>query len=285
MFTRLTLALALCAAPALALAQQPAPVDTSAPEAGPTEDAQPQVYDVQVVARYPHDAEAFTQGLLWHDGFLYETTGRNGFSQVRKVDLPTGKVLEARDLPPDQFGEGLALWGGDLIGLTWRDATIHRWSLDTLEPIRSDPFPYEGWGLATIGNQLVESDGSSTLRFLDPNTYEVQREITVTFSGKPLKQINELEVVDGLIYANIWHSGFIVAIDPTDGVVRRVIDLRPLAEAVPVQSYEAVLNGIAHDPQTGRWFVTGKLWPSLFEVRFVPREAEVADSASETAGR
>lgn len=285
MFTRLTLALALCAAPALAVAQQPVPVDTNAPEAGPTEEDQLRVYDVQVVASYPHDAEAFTQGLLWHDGFLYETTGRDGFSQVRKVDLATGEVLEARDLPPDQFGEGLALWGNDLIGLTWRNATVHRWSLDKLEPIRSDPFPYEGWGLATIGDALVESDGSATLRFLDPETYRLQREIAVTLNGRPLTQLNELEVVDGLIYANVWHSGFIVAIDPTTGVVRRVIDLRPLADAVPVQSYEGVLNGIAHDPQTGRWFVTGKLWPSLFEVRFVPREAEVADSASDTAGR
>ena len=136
------------------------------------------------------------------------------------------------------------------------------------------------WGTANLRNALSEKYAAMYGLEFDP-----EREITVTFSGKPLKQINELEVVDGLIYANIWHSGFIVAIDPTDGVVRRVIDLRPLAEAVPVQSYEAVLNGIAHDPQNGRWLVTGKLWPSLFEVRFVPREAEVADSASETAGR
>jgi len=282
MFTRLTLALALFAAPAIALAQQAGPGEAAAPVA----DASPQVFDVQLVARYPHDPDAFTQGLLWHDGYLYETTGRAGQSQLRKVDLATGEVLAATDLPPDQFGEGLALWGDELIGLTWLNGTIHRWSLDTLEPIRSDPFGYEGWGLATLGDDLVESDGSAALRFLDPQTYEVRREVAVTYEGKPLTQINELEAVGGLIYANIWHTGFIVAIDPADGVVRRVIDLRPLVEAMPVGSHEAVLNGIAHDPQTGRWFVTGKLWPSLFEVRFVPREAEEeADSASETAGR
>ncbi|MEL7689253.1 glutaminyl-peptide cyclotransferase [Citromicrobium bathyomarinum] len=280
MFTRLTLALALLATPAVALAQQAAPSEVAAP----LSEASPQVFDVQLVARYPHDADAFTQGLLWHDGYLYETTGRAGQSQLRKVDLATGEVLAATDLPPDQFGEGLALWADDLIGLTWLNGTIHRWSLDTLEPIRSDPFGYEGWGLATIGDELVESDGSATLRFLDPQTYEVRREIAVTYAGKPLTQINELEAVDGLIYANIWHTGFIVAIDPADGVVRRVIDLRPLVEAMPVGSHEAVLNGIAHDPETGRWFVTGKLWPSLFEVRFIPREESPQDTSSEEAG-
>ena len=269
MAMRSILAGVLFATPALALAQQPVPGEAVAPM--PAESAAPQIFDVQVVAQYPHDARAFTQGLLWHDGFLYETTGREGQSQLRKVDLPTGEVLAATDLPADHFGEGLALWGDELIGLTWMDRTIHRWSLDTLEPVRSTAFPYEGWGLATIGDQLVASDGSATLRFLDPVTYEVQREIVVLFNNRPLTQINELEVVDGLIYANVWHTGFIVAIDPEDGMVRRVFDLRPLVQAVPVASHEAVLNGVAHDPQTGRWFVTGKLWPSLFEVRFVPR--------------
>jgi len=278
MFTRLLLAGAMLATPALALAQQPAADESRAPAAATAADAQPQIFDVQVVARYPHDAAAFTQGLLWHDGFLYETTGRRGQSQLRKVDLQTGEVLSASDLAADEFGEGLALWGDELIGLTWLDGTIHRWSLDTLEPIRSDPYPYEGWGLATIGDALVASDGSATLRFLDPETYAVRREVAVTLNGKPLTQLNELEAVDGLIYANIWHSGFIVAIDPADGVVRRILDLRPLVDAMPLREREGVLNGIAHDPATGRWFVTGKLWPSLFEVRFVPRGDTPPDS-------
>ncbi|NCP18431.1 MAG: glutaminyl-peptide cyclotransferase [Erythrobacter sp.] len=268
----------MLATPALALAQQPAADESRAPAAATAADAQPQIFDVQVVARYPHDAAAFTQGLLWHDGFLYETTGRRGQSQLRKVDLQTGEVLSASDLAADEFGEGLALWGDELIGLTWLDGTIHRWSLDTLEPIRSDPYPYEGWGLATIGDALVASDGSATLRFLDPETYAVRREVAVTLNGKPLTQLNELEAVDGLIYANIWHSGFIVAIDPADGVVRRILDLRPLVDAMPLREREGVLNGIAHDPATGRWFVTGKLWPSLFEVRFVPRGDTPPDS-------
>ena len=271
-----------------ALATALVPAARSAAQEPRETTSQPQavaIYDAQIVARYPHDPEAFTQGLLWHDGYLYESTGQVGQSQIRKVDLATGEVLAARAIPAGQFGEGLALWGEELISLTWQDGAIHRWTLEDLAPLRSDDFPYEGWGLATIGDDLVASDGSATLRFLDPQTYDVRREIAVTYAGKPLTQINELEAVDGLIYANIWHTGFIVAIDPADGVVRRVIDLRPLVEAMPVGSHEAVLNGIAHDPQTGRWFVTGKLWPSLFEVRFVPREAEEADSASETAGR
>ncbi|RDS78619.1 glutaminyl-peptide cyclotransferase [Alteriqipengyuania lutimaris] len=265
-------AAAVALAPALAVAQQP-PQDVAAP----AQDAAPVIYEVEVVARYPHDPQAFTQGLLWHDGHLYESTGQLGQSQIRRVDLATGEVLAGRDIPAEQFGEGLALWGDELVSLTWKDRVIHRWTLDGLEPVRSDPFPYEGWGLAVLGDALVASDGSDVLRLLDPQTYALRREIGVTIDGRPVPRINELEVADGLIWANQWYSQVIVAIDPADGAIRKIVDLGPLVDEVAAPDPGAVLNGIAHDPQTGRWFVTGKLWPTLFEVRFVPRGEAAAD--------
>ena len=272
MIEKLLAALLLSMAPAGVLAH--AQEENTAPAAAPA--VQPDIYDAQVVARYPHDPQAFMQGLLWHDGYLYESTGQIGQSQIRQIDLETGEVLARSPYPADMFGEGLTLWGEELLSLTWRNGTILRWKLSDLSDAgRYADYPFEGWGLTTLGDDLVASDGSATLRFLDPESFAVRREVVVTYNGKPLTQINELEAVDGLIYANVWHTGFIVAIDPANGVVRRVIDLRPLVESVAVGSREAVLNGIAHDPQTGRWFVTGKLWPSLFEVRFIPRvEAE-----------
>jgi len=265
--TRLIFALSIALAPVWAAAQEPAQEATA-----PTAETAPVIYDVEVLARYPHDPEAFTQGLLWHDGHLYESTGQVGQSQIRKVDPTTGDVLAARDIPADQFGEGLALWRDELVSLTWRDGVIHRWSLAQLEPVRSDPFPYEGWGLTVLGDQLVASDGSATLRFLDPQTYEVQREVTVTLDGKPVPRLNELETIDGLIWANQWYSQAIIGIDPASGAIRSIVDLSPLVREVAAADPGGVLNGIGYDAQADRWFVTGKLWPTLFEVRLVPRE-------------
>lgn len=273
MLIRLILAMSVALAPLPVLAQQP--VQEAAPAAA---DASPTIYDAQIVARYPHDPEAFTQGLLWHDGHLYESTGLEGQSQVRRVELATGKVLAARDIPADHFGEGLALWEDELVSLTWRDGRIHRWALDSLEPLRSTPYPYEGWGLTALDRTLVASDGSATLRFLEPATYDLQREITVTLNGRPVPRINELEAVDGLIWANQWYSAVIVGIDPADGAIRKIVDLSPLVQEIAAADPGAVLNGIAYDPEGKRWFVTGKLWPTLFEVRFVPREAMPTDA-------
>lgn len=230
------------------------------------------VYDVKIVAQYPHDANAFTQGLLWHDGYLYESTGQEGESQVRQVELETGEVLRASDIPADQFGEGLALVGDELISLTWQHGVIHRWNLESLELIEShDGFPFEGWGLATLGDRLVASDGSEFLRILDPETFAVEREIPVTIDGRPVQNINELEVIDGLVYANVWFNDVIIAIDPESGAVVKVIDLRLLVQRVGLSDSSAVLNGIAWDAENNRLFVTGKLWPSLFELRLVER--------------
>tara|TARA_B100000678_G_scaffold110474_1_gene92482 strand:+ start:992 stop:1822 length:831 start_codon:yes stop_codon:yes gene_type:complete len=266
-----------------ALATALVPAARSAAQEPRETTSQPQavaIYDAQIVARYPHDPEAFTQGLLWHDGYLYESTGQVGQSQIRKVDLATGEVLAARAIPAGQFGEGLALWGEELISLTWQDGAIHRWTLEDLAPLRSDDFPYEGWGLATIGDDLVASDGSATLRFLDPRTYAVRREITVTLNGRPVPRINELEVVDGLIWANQWYSTAIIAIDPADGAIRKIVDLSPLVAEVSASDPGAVLNGIAYDADNARWLVTGKLWPTLFEIALVEREV-AEDAAAE----
>lgn len=233
----------------------------------------PTVYDVEVIARYPHDIGAFTQGLLWHDGALYESTGREGTSSIRKVDLATGQVVAFQKIPSDQFGEGLALWNDELVSLTWLDGVIHRWSLKDLRRLRSDEgYPHEGWGLTRFGDVLVASDGSDKLRFLDPEDYSIKRTVSVTINGRPVSRLNELELIDGLIFANLWMSGFIIGIEPQTGIVRKVIDLRQL-EGARSDDHDAVLNGIAWDAEGRRLFVTGKLWPWLYQVRLVERTA------------
>lgn len=258
----LLLVTALFAAP---LASGQASID--APQIAEGQSTRPAVYDAVVVARYPHAPDAFTQGLLWHDGTLFESTGGIGHSEIRKVDLATGKVSARRALPKTDFGEGLAIWGNELVSLTWQNGTIHRWRLNDLTPVRSDTdYPFEGWGLAQFHDALIASDGSSTLRVLDPEDYAVRRDIPVTLNNRPLAMLNELEAVDDLIFANVWMTNYIVAIDPRGGAVRRIIDLTGLGEQVPLDS-DAVLNGIAWDPTNRRLFVTGKLWPWLYEIK------------------
>ncbi|RPF72344.1 glutaminyl-peptide cyclotransferase [Aurantiacibacter spongiae] len=260
----LALLLPLAAALPLAAQETAPPVAAAAP-------AEPTFYDFEIVARYPHDPDAYTQGLLWHDGALYESTGREGQSEIRRVDLATGEIEARRAIPPGEFGEGLALWNDTLVSLTWMDGTVHRWDRETLAPLSSDAYNYEGWGLTTDGESLIASDGSPTLRFLDPETGTLRRKIDVTIRGTPLGRLNELEMMDGRVFANVWHTGFIVGIDPGTGVVDRVLDLRPLAEANPNADREGVLNGIAYDPAGDRLFVTGKLWSNLYEIRVTPR--------------
>lgn len=221
----------------------------------------------EVVARFPHDPRAFTQGLIVEGRILYESTGQRGESQVRRVDLATGRVLAARDIPPDQFGEGLTRWRGELISLTWQHGVAHRWDARTLRPRGRFRYPGEGWGLTTLGNDLILSDGSAELRVLDPRNFRERRRITVTVGGRPLRQLNELEVVDGRIWANVWMTGSIVIIDPATGQVTHVLDCSELVTETASDDYDAVLNGIAFDPASRRLFVTGKRWPTLFELR------------------
>tara|TARA_B000000460_G_scaffold157993_1_gene111831 strand:+ start:447 stop:1301 length:855 start_codon:yes stop_codon:yes gene_type:complete len=268
-------AAAACTAqqPSQAAAQEAAATEMPAPVA--TLD-RPQVLEAQVVATYPHDPNAFTQGLLWHDGALYESTGQIGESKIRKVDLTSGKVLAEKSIPSGEFGEGMALVGKELVSLTWKDGIIHRWKMDGLKPVRSqEGYPYEGWGLTTLGDELIASDGSANLHVLDPDSYAVKRDIPVTLNGRPLRQLNELETVEGMILANVWMSPFIVAIEPATGKVRQLYDLRGIVQQVAASDPNAVLNGIAWDPTGKRLFVTGKRWPSLFEITLVPSDQMV----------
>lgn len=242
------------------------------PQAQPAPPAVP-LLTARIVHRYPHDPQAFTEGLLFRDGALYESTGMEGRSEVRRVGLASGKVTARARIPADQFGEGLASWGRQLISLTWHGGVAHRWDAQTLKRVGGGRFVGEGWGLASDGRQLVHSDGTSTLRFLDPATLAVVRQVTVTLRGKPVREVNELEVVDGQVLANVWHTPYLLRIDPADGRVTAVVDLRPVVAQVQVTDPEAVANGIAWDAAGKRLFVTGKLWPALFEVRLEPNPA------------
>ncbi|HWK35414.1 glutaminyl-peptide cyclotransferase [Sphingomonas sp.] len=263
--------LALGLSPAAPAAAQQAPAAAPAAPTSATPAAVPvPVSRVEVIARLPHDPTAFTEGLLWHDGHLYESTGREGVSDVRRTDPVSGKILARATIPSGEFGEGLALDGDTLISLTWHDGLAHRWHRDTLKRAGPDlRYTGEGWGLTRAPEGLIMSDGTTSLRVLDPVTLAEKRRIPVTIAGRPLRNVNELEWVDGAILANVWHTGFLVTIDPVDGHVTRVIDARALVEEVAAKDPEAVLNGIAWDAKKGRLFVTGKLWPTLFEIAIV----------------
>lgn len=242
----------------------------SPPVAADTTGSGPAVVDLryEVVNSYPHDRGAFTQGLLFRDGFLYESTGLNGRSGVRKVVLETGAVIQQRSLENQYFGEGLADWNGTLIQLTWQNRIGFVYDIDTLEPRRSFGYEGEGWGLTDDGQRLILSDGTPTLRFLDPETLSQSGRLEVRYEGKPLRGLNELEMIDGALFANIWPSHWIVRIDPETGQVTGRLDMSGL---LPVEERGRVdvLNGIAWDSQGKRLFVTGKLWPTLYEIRLV----------------
>lgn len=225
-------------------------------------------YTVQVVNTYPHDPNAFTQGLVYHDGFFYEGTGLNGRSELRKVELTTGKVLQRKPLQTVYFGEGIVLLGDRIFQITWKNKTAFVWNATTFEAIRTFSYETEGWGLTTDGKSLIMSDGTANLYFRSPTTFQVERQVRVTLQGQPVTNLNELEYIDGKVYANIWQTDQIVIINPQSGVVEGVIDLSNLAALILSGD---VLNGIAYDAQGKRLFVTGKLWPYLFEVRLVRR--------------
>jgi glutamine cyclotransferase len=230
-------------------------------------------YDFKVVRSYPHDTQAFTEGLLYRDGVLYESTGLNGKSSIRKVDLATGKVLQSKDIPPQYFGEGLAAWGDTLVGLTWQTQTGFVFDLKTFELKSQFAYPGEGWGLTHNGKELIMSDGTSTLRFLDPKTFLEVRRVKVTADGIAVDQLNELEMVEGEIYANIWHTNTIARIDPANGKITGWIDFSKLyPDAGKGYNSENVMNGIAYDAEKKRLFVTGKLWPKIYEVKITPRK-------------
>jgi glutamine cyclotransferase len=220
-----------------------------------------------VVRSYPHDPKAFTQGLEYFDGFLYESTGLKGRSTVRKVELETGKVVQQETIHPQYFGEGITIAQGKLFQLTWQDRMGFVYDAKTLKPVRTFTYFGEGWGLTHDAGGLVMSDGSSTLRFLELTRFQERRRLKVTDGGVPVDRLNELEWVRGEIWANVFETDFIVRISPKDGRVLGWIDLKGLLGAPHAKlGAEAVLNGIAYDSQKNRTFVTGKLWPRVFEI-------------------
>ncbi len=236
--------------------------------------AQIPVYNFVVKNSYPHDAQAFTQGLFFRDGFLYESTGLNGRSSIRKVDLQTGKVLQKKDVSADYFGEGIAELGDSIVELTWQSQVGFVYDRKTFALKRQFSYTGEGWGLASDQHNLYMSDGSASIRVWNAALEEVKR-IQVTANGKPVERLNELEWVEGELYANIWGTDVIARIDPQTGNVVGWIDLTGLlpADQRSNVSMDAVLNGIAYDAKHHRLFVTGKLWPKLFEISLVKRNA------------
>lgn len=218
----------------------------------------------------PHDRGAYTQGLVLHDGVFLESTGLYGQSQVRRVDPVSGQVLARITLPAERFGEGLALLGERLYQLTWKSQVGYVYDLTSLALVDSFSYAGEGWGLTTDGSQLIMSDGSATLRFLDPVTFDVAREVVVRDGNSPLPKLNELEYINGELYANIYQANWIVRIDPASGQVRQWLDFSSLVPRDKQGSSEDVLNGIAHDPATGTLYITGKRWPEIFSVRVDP---------------
>lgn len=233
-------------------------------------------YGYRVLHTYPHDPKAFTQGLIYLNGYLYESTGMNGHSSLRKVDLQTGAVLQNYDLPSQYFGEGFTNWKNTLVQLTWKAHTGFVYDLRTFRLLRDFHFDGEGWGLTQDGVHIIMSDGSSSLRFLDPQTFQVVRTVKVSDDGIEVHDLNELEYVHGRIYANIWQTDLIAVISLQNGNVLAWVDLSGLRPMSVGGNPDAVLNGVAFDAARNRLFVTGKLWPKLFEIQLVrkpPRES------------
>lgn len=224
-------------------------------------------YGYQIVNIWPHDSNAFTQGLILTDGKLLESTGQEGSSSLRSVELETGKVLKKVDVPVPYFAEGIALLNGKIYQLTWQHHVGFIYDAQSFERVGQFNYDGEGWGLATDGQSLILSDGSNRIRFLDPSSFRVTKTITVLDNKVPVNELNELEYVQGSIYANIWHDDRIAIIDPQNGHVTGWIDLTGLIPQGDLQDPEAVLNGIAYDQKNDKLFVTGKLWPRLFEIK------------------
>jgi glutaminyl-peptide cyclotransferase len=251
----LPILLALLAAPAVAQ-DVPALDPTSLP-----------VAPAEVVATFPHDPQAYTEGLFYENGVLWESTGTVGRSGIRKVDLATGKVLASVAVNPPLYGEGIAPWGNQILSLTWKNGIGFRWSKDKLQKIGSFRYAGEGWALTSDGGNLILSDGTPVLRFVDPTTFKVRRRLTVTHDGRPLFNLNEIEYVDGEILANVWLTDRIARIDPKSGKVIGFIDVSDLHRRAGNTAENDVANGIAWDKIHRRLFVTGKNWPYLFQIK------------------
>jgi glutamine cyclotransferase len=228
----------------------------------------PRQVSYEVVNSYPHDPTSFTQGLLWKDGGFYESTGLYGHSKLRRLEFPSGKVVKEISLAPELFGEGLALVDDRLIQLTWKSHRGFVYDRESFRVLQEFKYDTEGWGLTYDGQNLILSDGSSDLFYLDPQTFKPVRKLAVTMSGSTLDQLNELEFIEGEIWANVWQTDWIVRIDPSSGKVKSFMDLKGiLAPTDRTGGEDAVLNGIAYDAEKKRIFITGKLWPRIFEIK------------------
>ncbi len=229
----------------------------------------PVAYTYKVVNAYPHDRKAFTQGLVYEKGFLYESTGLNGSSTLRKVELETGNILQLHKLPAEFFGEGITIYKDRIIQLTYRSNIGFVYNKDSFELLQTFDYPTEGWGITYDGKRLIMSDGSSMLYFLDPETFREVGRISVRDKDSPVSGLNELEYIKGQVFANVWPTDRIVRIDPGTGRVLGWINMEGLLN-LPGENRNNVLNGIAYDPVGDRLFVTGKNWPKLFEIKLVP---------------
>lgn len=243
----------------------------------PSKPSQPIEYSYRIVKTYPHDPKAFTQGLQFYQGYLYEGTGgRDGddfFSSLRKVDLETGRVLKKHDLPRDYFGEGITIFSDKIYQLTWQEMTAFVYDLDNFTLLREIRYPGEGWGLTSDGTDLIMSDGTHVLRFVDPESFKTKRTIVVRDeNGRPIARLNELEYIKGEIWANVWETPFILRIDPESGKLLGRIDFSDLVDQARRSNRRAdVLNGIAYDSAGDRIFITGKLWDKVYEIQVQPK--------------
>ena len=226
----------------------------------------------EVIREFPHDAGAFTQGLLVSQGHWIESTGGYGTSGIRRIERESGKILKRTDLPAEFFGEGAAEMDGKIYQLTWQSQRGFIYDTKTLRKLDEFQYQGEGWGLTNDASSLIMSNGSDRLRYLDPKTFHVWRELQVRIGGKPVNLLNELEFIEGEIFANVWHTDRIVRINPKDGNVIGVIDLTGIDAKEKRRDPEHVLNGIAYDPKTGEMFVTGKCWPKIYQIRLVPKK-------------
>ena len=227
-------------------------------------------YTYKVVNSFEHDPNAFTQGLVFENGLLYEGTGLYGCSSLRKVKLETGEVLQSSGLAPELFGEGITIFQDRIIQLTYTSGTAFVYDKNNFNLIKSLKYLYEGWGITHDGKCLISSDGTENLYFLNPETLKEIRRVSVKDGNMPVKGLNELEYIDGVIFANVWLTDWIVKIEPGTGKVVGRIDLAGLCPAQTVHDQDAVLNGIAYDHENKRLFVTGKFWPKLYEIALVP---------------
>lgn len=234
-------------------------------------DAGVKEYKLEVVAEYPHDTGSYTQGLFFHDGQMYESTGLHGKSTFRKVDVETGEALEKLNFDKKYFVEGSVIWNGNLYILTWESRVAFVYDAETLEYKSSWKYPREGWGITTDGKHLIASDGTANLYFMDEN-FAQKKKVLVTIDDRPVRFLNELEYIDGKIWANVYTADEIVIIDPKDGKIEGVIDCRGLLPRELRTPDTDVLNGIAYDEKTGKIYLTGKNWPKLYEVRLVEKK-------------